>query len=75
MAAIILKPGQTIGPEELLRYCEPRLPHFALPRYLDFVDTLPTTENGKVRKAELRAQGATATTWDRAQSGYKVARR
>jgi hypothetical protein len=28
-----------------------------------------------VRKAELRAQGATATTWDRAQSGYKVARR
>ena len=75
MAAIILKPGQTIGPEELLRYCEPRLPHFALPRYLDFVDTLPTTENGKVRKAELRAQGATATTWDRAQSGYKAARR
>jgi crotonobetaine/carnitine-CoA ligase len=75
MAAIILKPGQTIGPEELLRYCEPRLPHFALPRYLDFVDTLPATENGKVRKAELRAQGVTATTWDRAQSGYKAARR
>jgi carnitine-CoA ligase len=75
MAAIILKPGYTIRPEELLAYCEPRLPHYALPRYLDFVETLPTTENGKVRKAELRAQGVTASTWDRAQSGYKVERR
>jgi crotonobetaine/carnitine-CoA ligase len=75
MAAIILKPGQAIGPEELLQYCEPRLPHYALPRYLDFVETLPTTENGKVRKTELRSQGVTPTTWDRAQSGYKVTRR
>jgi crotonobetaine/carnitine-CoA ligase len=75
MVAIILKPGQTIAPEELLRYCEPRLPYYALPRYIDFVDVLPTTENGKVRKTELRAQGVTATTWDRERSGYKVARR
>jgi crotonobetaine/carnitine-CoA ligase len=75
MAAIVLKPGQKIGPEELLRHCEPRLPYFALPRYLDFVDTLPITENGKVRKTELRAQGVSVTTWDRERSGYKVARR
>jgi len=74
MAAIILKAGHGIAPEEVLRYCEPRLPYYALPRYLDFVDELPTTENGKVRKAELRARGVTATTWDRERSGYKVAR-
>jgi carnitine-CoA ligase len=74
MAAIILKPGQGIAPEDVLRYCEPRLPYYALPRYLDFVDELPTTENGKVRKTELRARGVTATTWDREPSGYKVAR-
>jgi carnitine-CoA ligase len=75
MAAIVLKPGQKIAPEDLLRYCEPRLPYYALPRYLDFVDELPTTENGKVRKTELRARGVTATTWDRERTGYKVARR
>jgi carnitine-CoA ligase len=75
MAAIVFKPGQGITPEDLLRYCEPRLPYYALPRYLDFVDELPTTENGKVRKTELRARGVTATTWDREQSGYKIARR
>jgi crotonobetaine/carnitine-CoA ligase len=73
MAAISLKPGQAVSPEELLYYCEPRLPSYALPRYLDFLDTLPTTENGKVRKAELRARGITPTTWDRERAGYKVA--
>jgi crotonobetaine/carnitine-CoA ligase len=75
MAAVVVKPGATVAPEELLRHCEPSLPYYALPRYLDFVDTLPTTENGKVCKAELRARGVTPSTWDREQAGYKVARR
>ena len=75
MAAIVLKPECTVTPEELLGYCEPRLPYYALPRYLDFVDALPTTENGKVRKSELRARGITSTTWDREQAGYRVTRR
>jgi crotonobetaine/carnitine-CoA ligase len=75
MAAVVLKPDQVISPEDLLRYCEPRLPHYALPRYVDFVDTLPTTENGKVRKAELRARGITPATWDREKAGYKMTRR
>jgi crotonobetaine/carnitine-CoA ligase len=75
MAAIVVKPGASIDPVELLRYSEPRLPYFALPRYLDFVDVLPTTENGKVRKSELRTRGVTPTTWDREQAGYKMSRR
>jgi crotonobetaine/carnitine-CoA ligase len=75
MAAIVLKPECTVSAEELLRYCEPRLPYYALPRYLDFVDALPTTENGKVRKSELRARGVTSKTWDREQAGYRVTRR
>ena len=69
MASVVLKPGQTIEPEELLRYCEPRLPHYALPRYLDFVGSLPMTDNGKVSKFTLRAQGVTATAWDRERAG------
>jgi carnitine-CoA ligase len=75
MAAIVLRPEQTTSPEALLRHCEQRLPYFALPRYLDFVAALPTTENGKVRKNELRVRGVTATTWDRERSSYKVVRR
>jgi len=68
MAAVILKPGATVEPEELVGYCEPRLPYYALPRYLDFVVCLPMTENGKVSKVALRAQGVTATAWDREQA-------
>jgi crotonobetaine/carnitine-CoA ligase len=29
------------------------------------VDTLPTTENGKVQKYKLRDRGVTPDTWDR----------
>jgi crotonobetaine/carnitine-CoA ligase len=75
MAAISLKPGQAVSAEELLRYCEPLLPYYALPRYLDFLDTLPTTENGKVRKTELRARGVTPTTWDRQCAGQRAGKR
>jgi carnitine-CoA ligase len=51
------------------------MPYFAVPRYLQFVDTLPVTENGKVTKYKLRERGVTAGTWDREAAGYKLASR
>jgi crotonobetaine/carnitine-CoA ligase len=57
-----------------VRYCEPRLPYFAVPRYIELVDALPTTENGKVQKYKLRTQGISKQTWDREAVGYKLAR-
>jgi crotonobetaine/carnitine-CoA ligase len=65
MAAIVLEPGCSLSPQELIRHCEPRLAYFAIPRYLDFVSELPLTENGKVRKQALRDRGVTPATWDR----------
>ncbi len=74
MAAIVLRPG--IGPTELelIQFCEPRLPYFAVPRYLEFAEELPTTENGKVQKYKLRERGVTAATWDREAAGYQIKR-
>lgn len=74
MAAIVARSGAAIAPIELMQFCEPRLPYFALPRFIDFVADLPRTENGKVRKYELRERGVTASTWDREASGYRVKR-
>jgi crotonobetaine/carnitine-CoA ligase len=74
MAAIILHPGQQASELDLVRYCEPRLPYFAVPRYIELVDSLPTTENGKVQKYKLRTQGISKQTWDRDAAGYKLAR-
>src|SRR4029077_1700660 len=65
MAAIILHPDKTISPAELIAFCTPRLPYFAIPRYLEFVRELPTTESGKVQKYKLRERGVTEKTWDR----------
>jgi crotonobetaine/carnitine-CoA ligase len=65
MAAIILHPGRTLGPAELIEFCTPRLPYFAVPRYLEFVGELPATESGKVQKYKLRERGITGDTWDR----------
>jgi crotonobetaine/carnitine-CoA ligase len=65
MAAILRKPESRLSELELIEFCEPRLPRFALPRFLEFVAELPRTENGKVQKFKLRERGIGAGTWDR----------
>jgi crotonobetaine/carnitine-CoA ligase len=65
MATLVARPGASIDLLALASHCEARLPRFAVPRYLDIVDALPCTENGKVQKYKLRERGVTATTWDR----------
>mgnify|MGYP001030251931 FL=1 len=75
MATIVLRAGATVGFEELIGHCERRLPYFAVPRYLQFAERLPTTENGKIRKYELREQGVGPETWDREKAGYRLERR
>ena len=75
MAAMVLRPARSSNLAALLDFCQPRMPYFAVPRFVEFVDTLPATENGKVTKYKLRERGVTAATWDREKAGYKVVRR
>jgi crotonobetaine/carnitine-CoA ligase len=65
MAALVLRGRQHVEPAELARFCESRLPYFAIPRYIELMDELPRTENGKVQKYKLRERGVTAATWER----------
>ncbi|WP_028654573.1 AMP-binding protein [Nocardioides sp. J54] len=51
--------------EELWAHCDSRIPSFAVPRYLRFVDELPKTPSQRVQKAKLRALGVTPDTHDR----------
>jgi crotonobetaine/carnitine-CoA ligase len=69
MVAVVLEPGAALTAEELIEHCRPRLAYFALPRYVEFVEELPLTENGKVRKQVLRARGVSERTWDRERGG------
>ena len=75
MATIVLREGAAIAFEELIRHSERRLPYFAVPRFLRFADRIPTTENGKIQKFELRDQGVGPDTWDREKAGCNLERR
>jgi carnitine-CoA ligase len=72
MAAVVLRPGSTLSASALIEFCRPRLARFALPRFIEFVDALPVTENGKVQKYRLRERGVTARTWDREKAAAKA---
>jgi crotonobetaine/carnitine-CoA ligase len=75
MAAIVKQPGSALDEVAIVRFCEARMPYFAVPRFLEFVDTLPATENGKIQKYKLRERGITDRTWDREVAGITVKRR
>ncbi|MEK6347377.1 MAG: ATP-dependent acyl-CoA ligase [Burkholderia sp.] len=74
MTAVVLREGETLEPLALIRYCETRLAYFAVPRFVEIVDVLPKTENGKIQKYKLRERGVTERTWDLDASGYRVKR-
>jgi carnitine-CoA ligase len=65
MAAIVRRPGSSLTELALCEFCQPQLAYFAVPRFIEFVNELPVTENGKVQKFKLRDRGVTARTWDR----------
>jgi crotonobetaine/carnitine-CoA ligase len=48
--------------------------HFAIPRYVRFMDELPKNASDRVEKFKLREQAITPDTWDRDAHGYKVKR-
>jgi crotonobetaine/carnitine-CoA ligase len=75
LVCIILADGaaQPI-PEDLLDFCTPRMPYFAVPRYIEYVSEIPTTPTAKIQKNKLRDRGLSAAAWDRDAAGYKVRR-
>ncbi len=74
MCVVALIPGHSFDPKDLLKFLEPRLAHFMLPRYVRIVDALPKTPTQKIQKHLLRADGITADTWDREKAGVKIRR-
>ncbi|MFH0730398.1 MAG: AMP-binding protein [Pseudomonadota bacterium] len=74
MASVVLKPGETLKPEELIAYCNDRMAYFAVPRYIEFIEELPKTPTNKIEKYRLREVGLQQNTWDREKAGIKIVR-
>ena len=53
-AYIIVKPGETLDPEEIVRHCEERLADFKVPRYIEFTDSFPKTAKMTIQKHILK---------------------
>ncbi|MCS3897425.1 crotonobetaine/carnitine-CoA ligase [Bradyrhizobium japonicum USDA 38] len=73
-AAILLEPGQSLEPVDIVRHCEGQIAYFAIPRYVRILSQMPLTENGKIKKGMLREAGITTDTWDREAAGVRVRR-
>jgi carnitine-CoA ligase len=72
LAVISPRAGETLDPAELLRFLEPKLAHFMLPRFVRLVDRMPKTATHKIEKHFLRTEGITSDTWDREAAGVIV---
>jgi fatty-acyl-CoA synthase len=53
-AWIISKPGATLGEEGVRKFCQDRISHYKIPRYIRFVESFPSTVTGKVQKFAMR---------------------
>src|SRR5215468_751258 len=53
-ALVVLKQNAQAGEIELIEHCRSCLAHYKCPRSVEFLETLPRTGTGKVRKRDLR---------------------
>ncbi len=61
---VVTVAGQSIEPTELLDFVATDLPRFAVPRYVEFVESLPKTPSERIEKGKVRERGITAAAWD-----------
>lgn len=52
-AFVVCQPGVTLTEREVIRQCLSRLESFMAPKHVEFVDALPKTDTGKIKKTGL----------------------
>ena len=55
-AVLVLRRGETASPDDIRAHCRTCLAGFKVPAHIRFVDDLPRTGSGKVRKHVLRSE-------------------
>lgn len=55
-AFVVVKAGQTCTKENLQEFCRPYLADFKIPKYYEFVDTIPQGATGKILRKDLRRE-------------------
>ena len=73
-AVVVPNSGHSLTEEEVIRWCEPRLAYFAIPRYVAIRERLPKTPSERVEKYKIKAEGVTRDCWDRESAGISLQR-
>jgi crotonobetaine/carnitine-CoA ligase len=71
---IVPRPGASLDPLEVVRWCEERMAYFMVPRYVELRAALPKTATERVEKYRLKQEGLAADAWDREAAGYRLRR-
>lgn len=71
----VLREAAALTEHELCLWSIQQLPHFAVPRFIEFRAELIKNPTGRVLKYRLRDEGVTPTTWDREVAGIQVRRK
>ena len=69
-AILALQSPGICTPKSIVDWAKGKLPRYALPRYVEFVDALPHTDTDKIQKTVLREHWKTPDTFDIEKNGY-----
>jgi HIP---CoA ligase len=58
MAFVVPKPGTSLTPESVIRWCRDHMANYRVPRHVRIVSELPVNASGKVMKFMLREKAA-----------------
>jgi acyl-coenzyme A synthetase/AMP-(fatty) acid ligase len=56
-AFVLLRPGSGLQEREVKRHCLEKLAPYKVPKFVEFVNSLPRTPSGKVQRAALQTAG------------------
>jgi fatty-acyl-CoA synthase len=65
-AIIVVKTGEILDEETVIKHCAGSMAHFKVPKRIIFVDSLPKNPSGKLLKRELRQRFVGGDTLDKA---------
>ncbi|MFP5255796.1 MAG: AMP-binding protein [Acidimicrobiia bacterium] len=72
LAFVLRRPASELEHAALVEFLVPRMAHFMIPRYFEFVDEMPRTPTQKIQKDILRERGISTATWDRESMGMLI---
>ena len=53
-AFVVMKKGHSLKEQGVIKYCSRNLEPFVVPKYVEFVESLPRSPNGKIDKKQLK---------------------